>query len=123
MGVKERAPQAHTHTHTSSPPLQQSMVVSMNQIKTEQLQGLGTPAMLKTHSFSQQRESKVDPKAKRRQHNTCCVLRPQSPIRLTWDVTTLFMLLYIAVTTPYQIGFSVVRYACTFHLSCLLCLL
>ena len=37
----------------------------------------------------------------------CCVLRPQSPVRLGWDLMTLVLLMYIAIATPFQIGFSV----------------
>lgn len=50
------------------------------------------------------------------QRRPCCVLRPQSPIRLGWDLVTLFLLLYIAIATPFQIGFSVDATGFVFYL-------
>jgi hypothetical protein len=34
-----------------------------------------------------------------------CVLSPLSPFRIRWDIATLLMLSYVALVTPYELGF------------------
>jgi CRP-like cAMP-binding protein len=37
---------------------------------------------------------------------SCCIMRPDSTIRMTWDMTIMSLLFYIALVLPYSLGFA-----------------
>jgi len=89
------------------PKTKKQQIKTATQIMSEKRQYLKSAQLelekkMSTKSWRSVREKQQQPQAR-----PCMVLRPQSPIRLGWDLATLFLLLYIAVATPFQIGFSV----------------